>query len=457
MPQASTLFSQTTKNPSGTDTGINDLLGALALLGSPPTGDATIAATTAGIWSPPPLPDNSGTTPSSGLGATGTSATGGSTGGPGYGADNLPVPPPLSGSTPNGAPFGGAGQGSTGQGTADTGNTGSGSAGQGSGQGTSGTDLPPGFNPGDPGDFGFHHHGHGGHIPSGSGTLTLGGTVTTVTTPITFGDGDYTLVDNEANAVITGGNGNISVTEIAAGATITLGNGNMTINDPGGSAVVTVGTGDMSIAIGGTGNTITTGPTNGGTADLTLIRVEGGSSTVTAGDGNVIVSAGGIDNTITVGTGNDIIQLGGCADPTQASITANTIYLGDGTNRVFLRGQSDVVHDGAGSDTIIADAASNETMIVNAAGGTIAVHGFTTTNGDVLDLSQILAGLPVAADLSNLGSYVTASSTTDSHNAAWTDTVLNITGTGGSATVTLINTGTLGLSDLIASHSITAT
>lgn len=330
-----------------------------------------------------------------------------------------------------------------------------------------GPDLPAaaaGHGPSGHGDFDFHpgqgfgfHHGHGGTIAAGGGTLTLAGVSTAVTTPITFGDGDYTLLDNEAGAVITGGNGNDSVTEIATGATITLGNGDMTINAPAGGAIVTAGTGDMAIALGGTGNSVTVGPTNGGTADVTFIRAGSGDATVIAGDGNMIISAAGANNSITVGTGNDIIHLnGGDDDEGSTSITASSLTLGDGTNLVFLEGNGDTIRDGAGTDRIMAVEASNERFVVNAAGGTIEIAGFTTTNGDVLDLSAILAGAAVAANLSNLGDFVTLATAPDSRHAAWTDTTLTITGPGATASVTLVNAGTLALADLIASHSVIA-
>ena len=122
--------------------------------------------------------------------------------------------------------------------------------------------------------------------------------------------------------------------------------------------------------------------------------------------------------------------------------------LGNGTNAVFLGGSGNTIYDGSGTDTINGAASGNNTLVVNAAGGTVTVGGFSLTNGDVLNLTSILAGVALTADLSNLGLFVALASETDPHHSSWTDTVLTIKGTGGTATVTLLNTGSLSLAGL---------
>lgn len=281
---------------------------------------------------------------------------------------------------------------------------------------------------------------------AGSGTLTTGtgttATTTTVITPISLGDGTHRLVDNEVNAVITGGTGNNTITELGTGAVITLGGGNNVVYDRAGTATVTTGVGNQVIELGGTGNNVTVGNTLGGTTDTTSIEAGSGGATVIAGNGNINVTASGAGNNITVGTGNDVINLGNYEGnergvATTAPITADTVHLGNGTNQVFLGGSGNTIYDGTGTDTIKGAAAGNDTFVINVGGGNVNISGFSLTNGDKLDLSSILPG----AALATLGASVTVASQADALHATWTDTLLTIAGTGGTAHVTLLNTG----------------
>ncbi len=135
-------------------------------------------------------------------------------------------------------------------------------------------------------------------------------------------------------------------------------------------------------------------------------------------------------------------------------VTKDTITLGGGTNLVFLGGSGNTVDDGSGNDTIIGNRVGNHTFVTNAAGGTETILGFTPTNGDKLDLSQLLAGTDVAVDGSNLASFVTLTQQQDGWQRAATDTVLSVKGTTASASITLLNTGTLTLSSLVSDGSI---
>jgi len=323
----------------------------------------------------------------------------------------------------------------------------------------------------------------GGNLINGHGS---GKTITPVVSPIALGDGNHRLIDNEVNAVITGGSGNNQITELGTGVSITLGNGNNTIMDNAGTATIVTGTGDQNIMLGGTGNKVTIGATNGGTHDVSSIQLGSGSGTLVTGDGNMIIGAGGANNTITVGNGNTFINLGGgghgehggpgydddaignggtiancgtiasggtVVTPGTVSIpvTSDVLHLGNGTNMVFLGGSGNTIYDGSGTDTIRATSAGNDTFVLNAAGGTQTIGGFSLTNGDKIDASKILAGVTIAADLSNIGTYVTLATVTDAHNSAWTDSVLTIKGAGGTDTLTLVNTGSITLADLTKS------
>lgn len=308
--------------------------------------------------------------------------------------------------------------------------------------------------------------GHNGTAKPGSGKLIVTSgtttTVTVVTSPIALGDGNHVLADHETNAVITAGNGNNVIVERGTGASITLGNGNNIVMDRAGSATVTTGTGDSIVNLGGTHNTIVVGDTNGGANDTTYIHAGAGNETVTAGNGNMVIAAGGANNAITVGNGNDVIVLGhpcrDMDDPGGATGTPpasnDTVHLGNGTNMLFLSGGGNTIYDGTGTDTIVGAHAGHDTFVLNAAGGTESIKGFSLTNNDALDLTSILKGVSLAADLSNLGGFVAVASIADPKHSAWTDTVVTVTGAGGTDTVTLLNTGSVTLAGLLSANSL---
>ena len=269
-------------------------------------------------------------------------------------------------------------------------------------------------------------------------------TAQTITSPASLGDGSFNIVNAEAKASITVGNGNSSILEAAAGASITAGNGRDSITDTAGTATVTTGTGDMQIRLGGTGNTVTVGGNAGGALDLTTIAAGQGNDTVTGGAGTYAVSASGGGNTISLGAGLGTVTVSG---------VGNQVTTGSGTNRVFLGGSGNTVYDGSGTDTVSGSHVGGDTFVANAAGGTDAIAGFTLTNGDKLDLSRLLAGTGALADGSNLASFVKLTQE-DTNHPSTTDTVLTVKGISASASVTLLNTGTLTLSDLIEHGSI---
>ena len=152
-------------------------------------------------------------------------------------------------------------------------------------------------------------------------------------------------------------------------------------------------------------------------------------------DGDVVVLGAG-SNAVTVTGGMAFIATGGGNDTIAVGGTGNTINAGGGTN---------VIHGGAGGDTFV---------LPGAGGGFDTITGFTETNGDVLDLSRVLAGSGAASDLSNLSSYVMLTQQADTARPSQTDTVLSVKGISATTSITLLNTGTMTLSDLVSHSSI---
>ena len=88
-------------------------------------------------------------------------------------------------------------------------------------------------------------------------------------------------------------------------------------------------------------------------------------------------------------------------------------------------------------------------------GGTIEGHRtmaagsgtlITGRGSSRLGVSQVLSD--ASAGLTNIGNHVSLTTRADAHHAAWTDTVLTVAGSGGTDTVTLLNSGSITLANL---------
>jgi hypothetical protein len=60
----------------------------------------------------------------------------------------------------------------------------------------------------------------------------------------------------------------------------------------------------------------------------------------------------------------------------------------------------------SGSDRLGFIAGSEDSLTIQASPGTQTVFGFNPANGDQIDLSQILVGVSLTPDLSNIGNYL---------------------------------------------------
>jgi beta-glucanase (GH16 family) len=250
---------------------------------------------------------------------------------------------------------------------------------------------------------------------------------------VTKGDGSWVVTGSGSGAHLTFGSGNSTITLTGSHNGVTLGDGNQTITLSGDSNGVTTGAGTSTINIGANYGDIVIGATPTGT---TQIVANGFAETISStGTGNVSITGPNSGSKITLMDGNDTISLNG---------SGNTVIVGVGTSTINAGIGQGIVHAGGGADTItvtgynnLLDAgpgtnvlnggSGNDTFVLNGAG-----QGLDTINNfhigtDVLDLTRTLAGLGVAADLSNLGRFVTAS-------VSGGNTTLLVDPTGGSGT-----------------------
>lgn len=118
-----------------------------------------------------------------------------------------------------------------------------------------------------------------------------------------------------------------------------------------------------------------------------------------------------------------------------------------GINQQTL-GQSNLAFIGGsqpGQTTITAQ--TNETFMIGN-GANALIENFSIANGDTLDMRALLNGASLAADLSNLGSFVSITGTKADPFGNGTDTNVSVSGPGGSASLSLQGSGAVTLSQL---------
>ncbi len=202
----------------------------------------------------------------------------------------------------------------------------------------------------------------------------------------TLSAGDHSTIDlvGSASAAVLGSYG--MVWEYGAGASAKL-QSNGSINQYGTNEVGTGGAGTTGWQAG-TANRLTVG-------DNSTINVVGDNDTASGGDGSTIIITGNYD---LVSVGN--------------------------SGNIFIYG-------------------SNETVSLRGAAHAQTISGFKLANGDRLDLTQVLAGVSLLHDLSNLKNYVSVV-------RSGSDSVLIANGPLGTDAVIVHGAGSLGLSDFVA-------
>ncbi len=231
-------------------------------------------------------------------------------------------------------------------------------------------------------------------------------TETTGGITLALGSGDSTVHLTGWNNVFSAGAGTHVVDGAQGGTSITLGAGNNTVTADGFSDVISLGAGN---------NTIT------GTQ---------GNATITTGDGNQTITAGGYGNIIRTGSGTSTIIAGA---------GGATVDTGAGGDAVTLAGWNNLVIGGLGHDLIIGGAGNVYQANGAGPGGGFTVQDFGVSQGNVLDISQVLhdamqyhpgCGLAgflqvtaqghdtvVSLDLTGSGSHFAIAATLDGANA----------------------------------------
>ena len=230
------------------------------------------------------------------------------------------------------------------------------------------------------------------------------------------GSGTFSVSGTAGGAQITLGDGNQTVNVAGTNNTLKTGNGNQTITFHGNNNTVVTGVGTSTIKLVGAYENITVGATPTGTTRITAtgfaeqiistgqgnVAVTGpnSNSTVKLADGNHTVTLAGSGNSVTVGVGTSTINVG---------IGQGVVHTGGGSATIFATGWNNLLDAGPGMN-FIHGGNGNDTFVLNGAGeGLDTIFGFQLSNNDKLDLTRTLASVASSVDLTNVGTYLTAS------------------------------------------------
>ncbi len=300
--------------------------------------------------------------------------------------------------------------------------------------------------------------GSGDNVILSAGTVTLDQGVSAVNV---FGGRNTINLSLGGYVGLIGGSGNI-VNNAVAGASVNLtSNASATINGSGGYCGI-CGTGialvasDQSIATIENASFTLTGNRDAislGT-NTTLVMQGGTGSTVFGNQATIEITgiaslnAIGSANTISLGDigGSYLGIVGGSgwmvssAGNTIATLnnTNLTLNLDSGVNTIFI-GANSTLQIAGGIGFI---SGGTDSFAIAAMPGAQAIAGFNMARGDQIDLTQILGGVSLAPDRSNLSSYVSAS-------VSGSNTILTIAAPNGSDILLLAGVGGLSLKNLI--------
>ncbi len=166
----------------------------------------------------------------------------------------------------------------------------------------------------------------------------------------------------------------------------------------------------------GSGGTVT------GTVDIAITGASEPTQVGTAG--NDTLSAASANTRLIGGGGNDTLN---------AHAAGTTVFGGPGDDTINVNAAKATVHGGPGTNTVTLGNTAQDTIVLQQ-GGTDQISGFNLHNGDVLDLTQVLAEAQKSFSASDF-------QVTDSGNNATLSYVGSPSFTGGSALATLVGVG----------------
>jgi Ca2+-binding RTX toxin-like protein len=139
-------------------------------------------------------------------------------------------------------------------------------------------------------------------------------------------------------------------------------------------------------------------------------------------------------DTLTASSANTRLVGGGGNDTLNVNAASTQVFGGPGDDTINVNAAKAVLHGGAGTNTITLGNTAQDTIVLQQ-GGTDQISGFNLRNGDVLDLTQVLA------EAGKTGFSAGDFQVSDSGNNATLSYVGSPSFTGGGALATLVGVG----------------
>jgi hypothetical protein len=176
------------------------------------------------------------------------------------------------------------------------------------------------------------------------------------------GNGDFFIAGLGGNNKITVGNGHDTVYAGDGNDHITVGNGNDIIDAEGGNNTITVGTGSDTIVAADGNNTLLIGDWVHGSGVDSIYLGNGDNRITDYGNAAVNISVGDGDNSISLGGGNDIVTVTGVGN--------DYIQTGAGNDTIIGSNGSDQELEGQGGDDTIFAMGGDDRIVYSASAGT---------------------------------------------------------------------------------------
>jgi hypothetical protein len=264
-----------------------------------------------------------------------------------------------------------------------------------------------------------------------SNVIALSGAVA-----VTIDDEAYITINHAAAGdVINIGTGDAQWLDInGGGATINLSCSMQQLNASGETIAAAAG---LSFNVAGTADSVVEGAHDVVNVGSATVVANGTTSVVTSSNDSFVLNSGAYLGLLG-GTGFSVTANGGTV-----ATWANTGLTLSGSGDHVSLGNSSQLSFISSAGAVGFDTGSKDGFAITATNTAQTVSGFNMSNGDVLDLTGILASSQLAQDLSNIGNYLAVTS-------SGANTTITITGGTGSDTVQLLGSGALTLNALLS-------
>lgn len=139
---------------------------------------------------------------------------------------------------------------------------------------------------------------------------------------------------------------------------------------------------------------------NGGSRD-DIINGNGGNDTLGGGGGNDVISGGAGDDVLNGNAGNDVLMAVSGNDVLHGNDDNDTLYAGSGADFLYGDNGNDVLVAGTGAATMTGGSGTDAFKFTQATGVVSTVADFRVSQGDVIDIHDVLTGYAAGMNIAD--------------------------------------------------------